>query len=463
MKAKQGLVAVALLGWAVISPPPFLWAEETTMSDLQKALEEKDRQIQALMKRVERLEQARPQIPDPRPQTEVVAQAQPPPPSPPAEASKTIGERIKSLEEVIKSVPLLSVVKDWQLGGHVATSYNYNFDNPNSRTNAFRVFDDGANQVTIHQAELWIEKPTTMESPIGFGLDFVIGRDAKKIHALGLGSPDDVFDLTQAYVTYNAPIGKGLYLKAGKFVTLHGAEVIRRPANFNISRSILFGFAIPFTHTGLVATYPFTDWLTVTAGVVNGWDNADDNNKDKSIHGMVTITLLKELMLAIGGTWGPEQADRNGPKRGLIDVVATYKPIPPLTLIVNYDYGVEDDVPFTNPLTNAVTVKDAQWHGVAAYAIYDLTDRFSVGIRGEFFIDEEGFRLGFTDPLTGNPARLDLWELTLTARYKLLEHLFASLEYRHDAARKDRLVFDNGNGTGEDSQDTIAFELIYQF
>lgn len=460
MKAKLMVIAVALLGWAVISPPPSLWAKETTVSDLKKALEEKDQELKALKERVERLERETGKELIASAGTQVVAQAQPSSSSPPAEPQKSTGERIKSLEELVKSIPLLSVIRDWELGGHVATSYNFNFNNPDSRINQFRVFDDRANQVTINQAELWIEKPTTVESPIGFGLDFVIGTDAQKIHAEGLGTEDDVFDLTQAYVTYKAPIGAGLDLKAGKFVTLHGAEVIRRPDNFNISRSILFGFAIPFTHTGLTAAYPFADWLTVELGIVNGWDNVVDNNKGKSLHGMATITPFEDFTLTIGGTWGPEQEDRERPKRGLIDVVAIYKPIPPLTLIVNYDYGVDEDAVL---IVSTGELKTARWQGVAAYAIYDLTDRLSVGIRGEYFIDERGFRLDFEDPTTGDPARLDLWELTLTARYKLLDHLFASLEYRHDQARKDRLVFDDGNGVGKKSQDTIAFDLVYQF
>jgi predicted porin len=258
-------------------------------------------------------------------------------------------------------------------------------------------------------------------------------------------------------VTYKAPIGKGLDLKAGKFVTLHGAEVIRRTGNFNVSRSLAFGFAIPFTHTGIMATYPVNDWLTVTAGIVNGWDNTDDNNNGKTIHGMATITPIKDLTLTLGGTWGAELNDRDGPKRGLLDLVATYKPIPPLTLTVNYNHGEQDEAFGPGSQT-------ARWHAIVGYATYDLTDKLSVGIRGEYFRDEEGFRLGFTDPVTGLPARLNVWEVTLTGRYKLFDHLFASVEFRHDQATNDRLVFDDGNGIrNADSQDTIAFELVYQF
>jgi hypothetical protein len=438
------MIARLLIGGAVL-------LAATMGASATWAQDAKEKEIRELRERLERLE------------TELGVKKDAPPASPaaPAEPPKSIGDRIKSLEEAIKSTPLFGVVKDWQFGGHVAVSYNYNFNDPTSQNNAFRVFDEKANHFDINQAELYVEKPTSAESPIGFGLDFVIGRDAKKIHSLGLGissgddpTKSDVFDLTQAYVTYKAPIGNGLDLKAGKFVTLHGAEVIRRPSNFNISRSIQFGNAIPFTHTGITATYAFTDWLTLTGGIVNGWDNSDDNNDGKSLHGMATITPLKDLTVILGGTWGAEQTNRTGPKRALLDFLVTYKPIPPLTLTVNYNHGQEDEA-------FGVGTPQATWHSVSGYAIYDVTDKFSVGVRGEYFEDENGFRLGF-DPNTGKP--FDVWEFTLTGRYKLMDHLFASVEYRHDQAKDSAKVFDDGAGKfNADSQDTIAFELVYQF
>ncbi len=442
------MIGRLLIGGAVLLAValgvPLSWAQDA-----------KEREIQELRQRLDRLEK----------ELGVKKEAPPPAPAAPAaEPPKSVGDRIKALEETIKSTPLFGVIKDWNFGGHLAVSYNYNFNDPESRNNRLRVFDDKANQFDINQAELWIDKPTTAESPIGFGLDFIIGRDAKKIHSLGLGissgddpTKSDVFDLTQAYVTYKAPIGNGLDLKAGKFVTLHGAEVIRRTGNFNISRSLAFGFAIPFTHTGIVGTYALTDWLSLTGGIVNGWDNTDDNNQSKSFHGMATITPIKDLTVTIGGTWGAELDNRESPKRGLLDLVAIYKPIPPLTLTFNYDYGEQDEA-------FGVGSQTAKWQAFVGYATYDLTDKFSVGVRGEYFIDQEGFRFGFTDPVTGLPARLNVWEATLTARYKLLDHLFASIEYRHDQATNDRLVFDDGGGVrNADSQDTIAFELVYQF
>ena len=57
--------------------------------------------------------------------------------------------------------------------------------------------------------------------------------------------------MQQAYVSLLT--GK-LQLDAGKFVTPLGAEVIESQDDWNYSRSILFGYAIPFYHAGMRAT-----------------------------------------------------------------------------------------------------------------------------------------------------------------------------------------------------------------
>jgi hypothetical protein len=346
-----------------------------------------------------------------------------------------------------------SFLRSVQWNGHVAVSYTYN--STARSANTFRVFDVEARRITFHQLEFWVEKPPTVESPLGFGLDVMFGSDAKKIHATGLGDADDPFDLTQAYVSYRAPLGRGLEFKIGKFVTLHGAEVIRRPGNFNISRSILFGYAIPFTHTGLLATYSFTDRLSLTLGIVNGWDNVTDNNTGKSLHGMILLVPRKDLTLTVSGTWGPEQTDVNDPKRGMIDVVATYKPISPLTLMVNVDYGAEADaIP-----DGAHGAKRARWYGAAGYIIYELTPRWSAGLRGEFFNDRDGFRLGWSDPRTNLPLGLNLREVTGTIRHKIADQLFIHFEYRRDFANHP--VFGPPH-VGKRSQGTFSVELVYQ-
>lgn len=453
--AVTGLAMSGALLLAVAIAAPAAWAEDV-----------KDREIRELRELVDRLGQRLNQLENQvGAKKEVAAAPAPGAPAAPGAASESLGDRIKNLEEALKGAPILATMKDWQFGGHVAVSYNYNFRDPQSQNNGLRLFDEKANQFDVNQAELYVEKPTSDASPAGFGFDVLLGRDAKKVHSTGLGETNQPFDLTQAYVLYKVPIGRGLDLKGGKFVTLHGAEVIRRTGNFNISRSMAFSYAIPFTHTGLMATYPFTDWLSTTVGIVNGWDNTDDNNRGKSFHGAATVTppFVKDLTLTLGGTWGAEtvsnlldpirNVNRNGPKRGLIDLIATYKPIAPLTLTLNYDYGRQEEAFFDNGDT-------AVWHAVAAYAVYDITDRLSVGVRGEYFRDQDGFRLPNATP----GKQLEVWGTTLTSRYKLFDHLFASVEYRHDQAMHNQQIFDKRDGTqNAKSQNTVQGELIYQF
>jgi hypothetical protein len=327
------------------------------------------------------------------------------------------------------------------ISGEVSIAYLTAID-ADSRTLFGRVFDNQAEQFTLHQAEIWFERASSTDSPFGFNIDVVAGDDAEKIHSLGLGESSDSFDLTQAYLSYQVPGVDGLTLKAGKFVTLHGAEVIRRSGNFHYSRALLFGYAIPFTHTGLMATYAASDVVTLTGGIVNGWDNVDDNNEDKTLHAMAGFAPSDTVSFSIGGTYGAEGASSSA-KRTLVDAIVTFKPADGLTIMFNYDWAEEEDAAFDG---------DANWDGLAGYISYDVSDVVSLGARAEYFNDDDGVRLG--------AGELELWEGTVTARFKLTDSLVASLELRHDESSDGELVFDDFR---EDTQDTVALELTGSF
>lgn len=382
----------------------------------------------------------------------------------------SVQDRLKAVEEAVAS-PALSFLKDITFSGYVQTTYNFNFEAPPSRTNQLRIFDDDANQFNINNIELAFSRQPTEKVPVGFGVVMNAGRDTRKTKALGLGAGDDnPFDLQQAYVTYVAPVGKGVTFKAGKFATLLGAEVIEAPANFNVSRSFLFGFAIPFTHVGALATYPLTEQVSATLGVVNGWDNVKDNNRGKAAIGQVSLAPVEGLTLLVNGIWGAEQTNMESPERWVVDVVATYVPpsLKALTLQANYDYGEEDRAVV---VTGTSVRRDAVWQGISLVGNYDLTEKLSFALRGEYFIDQDGARTAFagTDLPSGlpNQSRLNVYEVTATAKYKLWQGLFTRLEYRHDqsvTAGGGKLVFDgDAVASTRKRQDTIAIELVYMF
>jgi len=362
----------------------------------------------------------------------------------------------------LPTLELPSGLQGLQMSGYVDTSYVYNFNGPDagaSRTNRGRVFDVNSNSFTPQAAELVLEKPETDSMPIGFRTDLFFGDDAEVIHATGLGNATQPFDLQQAYITLKAPMGSGLDFKVGKFVTLLGAEVIESPANWNFSRSFLFGYAIPFTHTGALASYSFGDLGSATFGVVNGWDLADENNSFKTMLGQLTLTPIKSVTLSTNLITGAERPSDNRNDRTVLDLVATWQPLEKLTLMANYDYGHESSV--THGVAGTAGPDSANWQGLALYAKYDLTDKWALAGRWEFFNDMDNVRTAFTGPGGTTLDNLHFTEFTLTSQWKLYEHLLARLEFRQD--NSNERVFFRAGSAFRDYQDTISGELIYHF
>src|SRR5574337_236174 len=289
--------------------------------------------------------------------------------------------------------------------------------------NDLRVFDHKANSFGLDLAQIVFQKDPAIGN-VGFKLKFSAGETAKFIHSRGLGEATDSFDVTEAYISYNAAIGRGVRFDFGKFVTYHGAEVIEAIDNLNYSRSLLFNYAIPFTHTGLKISYAFTDALSASFHVVNGWDNSSDNNRAKTYGASVSYAPIEMVSLTVNGMIGPEQDQTSVPSAGsvssnqreLLDIVATIKPIKKLSLVINTDNGREQNI--------AAAGGPATWSGISGIVKYDFTDKYSLAVRGETFGDPEGFR-------TGRIQRIK--EVTVTPEIRLNGGLVVRPEYRHDS------------------------------
>jgi len=343
-----------------------------------------------------------------------------------------------SLAEEVKPVPnpLADIKSALGLSIYLQGGTTFNFRNPDPRENDLRVFDHKANSFTLDLAQLVFTKDAPLGG-VGYKLKLSAGETAKWIHSRGLGNTGDEFDLTEAYIDYLAPVGKGLKLRFGKFVTYFGAEVIEARDNPNYSRSLLFNYAIPFTHTGLMAGYTFSDQVTANLYLVNGWDNTDDNNSGKSVGLSLGYTPLEQLSMLFNVMYGPER-DSSSDNRFLFDWVGTIKPIKNLALILNADYASEK---------NGAVTKNAKWYGVAGTAKYDFDDRYSVSGRLEYFNDKDGVRTGTAQKL---------YEITLTPEIRLAKDLLIRPEYRHDWS--DQTSFKGGS---RKSQDTLALAVMY--
>src|ERR1051325_3154832 len=187
---------------------------------------------------------------------------------PGAAMAQTLQDRVGALEKKVEEQSKgVAGALGLDFHGLVAVDYMYVLNNPDSHQAQERVFDNDANSFTLNQANLWFGRQRENED-FGFAasLDFgktaeVVGGATRWSNSSSNTESNNSFELREAYLTYKVPVGDGITLKAGKFVTLHGAEVNKNynSLNYSGSNSILFGYAIPFTHTGIMASFPIGD------------------------------------------------------------------------------------------------------------------------------------------------------------------------------------------------------------
>ncbi len=382
------------------------------------------------------------------------------------------------------------------LSGYVDVSYNYNFNggtadrtfvdsryNANNKTGGPRVggrlFDVDSNDFSVNQVKLALEKSLPEENTwaAGFRIDLLFGEDAKYI-----AGNDDIVNLDkgsasllQAYVNFRIPVGNGLDVKFGKFVTLLGYEVIETPANINVTRSFNANYAIPAHHTGILFTYPLSDLVELTFGLVNGWNNEDSffldgSDFSKAFTGQVKVKNPGgNAVTAVSFIYSPEGEDaiRNASiATGFADsfnenanvfVVNWWGEWIPkfandrLLLAFELNYGfTSDNYGHTFLGQNDIKgfgVNTDQWYGAALYAKYQVSDVFSIASRVEYFKDVDGTAREFDayTPISVDDRKygvlregamyhtnVDLFSWTLTAGFDIWENMLLRLEYRLD-------------------------------
>jgi hypothetical protein len=431
--------------------------------------------------------------------------------APAAEPTGTVQDRLTALEAKTDA-PGLWKTLGFQLSGAAEASYTQNFNNPNTNVNSLRIFDTQANSFVPQVLQLMVERPATAGSAtdrIGFRGRVNFGAQSRFSRArtnYQPGTDNTELDVHELYAEYIAPIGNGLKIQVGKINTLIGLEVINSWENPNFSRSFTFGLAQAFTETGVRFTYPFASWATAAVGLVNGWDNIEDNNRGKTVTWNLALTPIEMFGISFYGGYGAEQSNGNAvfgnagtgvcvngttgcdptAKRLVVGSLITIKPTSSDTLIIEPYYGNESNAT-TNP---GQPSGNARWNALLAYYTHDFNDQtqphaFSLRVRGEIFEDAGGVRTcvggnnfngganacaggpgGFSttapafNTATGAGARQTLWEGTLTLQYKPAPSLLTRTEFRYD--KSDQNVFLRG-GQGINNQQTLSFSVVYLF
>ncbi len=349
--------------------------------------------------------------------------------------------------------------------GYLSLSYTHDTNNPEPHLNQFRVFDFNDDNPQLDAAQLVVQHPASEPHQFGFRLNLLGGSGVPEVTAsYGLFRDTHTgiahhFDIPEAFISYVVPVGKGLRLDAGKFVTHMGYEVIGGydGYNDNFSRSYLFGYGVPFTHTGLKASYSFNNRLSSAILITNGCDAVQNLNGTVTVGGQFTAATSRNTSLTFNFLQGAERPHNSRDQRSVMEITGTWKVVPRFSLGLDALYGHEDQA--------AIGGGEATWRGLSGYSKYKLTKALSLAFRGEVFDDIGGSRTGVQQLLQGFtltpeydlPAKFS----QLSAKFKRIDGQFAIRgEFRQDFS--DHPSFRKGADLTT-RQFTTAVNLIYLF
>jgi len=315
--------------------------------------------------------------------------------------------------------------------------------------------------------DIAIDKPMD-ESPwaSGYHVEFFVGPVAQQ---MGLNN-----DIRQAYVTMRTPVGNGIDWKVGIFDTIVGYESTSTYNNPNYSHS--YGYNMePTTHTGILANYKATDWLSMQAGIADESYGGVGAYNAASTAGLYhptfmwgpTLTAPDSFGWAKGATLsfativtGNNTADNGGGINGgyngagaqtFYAGVTLPTPIAALKFGAAFDYLAAHDV-------------SANEWDAALYGTYQFNDKLSLNLRGEYFtgkpLNTGGAYGSIGAPITANN---NAQEITATVQYALWANVLTRLEVRWDHSNSTGFGYVTPAGGSQENAFLLAAQAVYQF
>ena len=406
-----------------------------------------------------------------RAQTRRVAQDQTEPPPDPSRSSDDTVETKRhdgptkedetSDVDTPKPAPPPSAPKLTPLA-YIEALYAYNFARPSNGITNYRGFDNRHNSFTL--------------SNVAVGADWDVGGDVTGRLVLQVGHTPSTYYLVEptspgtpsgasnsdaqlwkylqeAYVGWKAPIGEGLKIDAGLFLSPIGIEALAVKDNWNWSRSNVY-FALPFYHTGVRATYPVTSKITASALVSNGWNSVVDNNEQKSISAHLTYNTLtstdaNELKLYVQLLYfgGVERStgSAEGPYwRHDFDLAGEWDISSRFAVAMQANAGWEP-----NRFSAGGSSFGTSWYAGAIYGRAKVLDWMYVAWRGDRFWENQASNaLGVASPLFWPSGVTWVSSSTFTVDTRPRGNISIRLEYRHDQADASMYFRSNVSGDG---------------
>jgi hypothetical protein len=338
----------------------------------------------------------------------------------------------------------------WQYGGFFDLGYSLDFNHPANDVFRSRGTVWHVDEVDLNMAGAYVKKAASEQSP--WGLEFLLqaGQDSQvfgfSATAPNLPGSKCLRHLGLADVSYRIPVGQGLTVQAGIFGSLIGYDSLYAKDNLSYTRPWGADFT-PYLMLGVNASYPFSQKLTGTFFVINGYWHLANANSVPSTGGQLAYKATPRVTVKETVLWGPHQSNTSLKYwRFLSDSIVERK-TDRLTVAFEYIYSGEDvpGSPRALMMTGQLPVRWA------------FNKRWSATVRPEFIWDRDG---------RWTAARQTVKAVTTTLEYRVPYRQTATilrLEHRYDDSRGSQGGFFRGADTLTPTQHLLIFAMIFTF
>jgi hypothetical protein len=339
---------------------------------------------------------------------------------------------------------------NWTVGGWGTTGINYNSDDPHDNSNGPISMTDRNGELNLYQLDLFVEKVLAKQQrwEVGGRFDFMFGTDSRYTQASGhwdtkiLGSNSYYnIALPQAYLEVFAPIGNGLSAKFGHFYSIIGYESVPSSPNFFASHTYSFKSS-PFTTTGALLNFALDEEWNLNFGAVTGPDNFD---RDLGAWSQMSGISWTNIEMGTSLSFSILQGDiyQYQPSNQVYYSAIFQQNLGKWHYVLQHDRGT---------LAHAVNDQTASWYSIVNYLTYQINEIWGVGMRGEWFRDQNGIRYG--------NGEAGYYDVTAGLNWKPKQWLLLRPEFRYDWSQSQIPPYDAGKRY---NQLVMGIDAVIQF
>ena len=335
--------------------------------------------------------------------------------------------------------------KPLTISGYAEAYYQYDDNNPlNNKRPGFVYSHNRNNEVSLNLAYIKAGYSTgKLRANVAFGVGSYTNANYS-------AEPDVLKNIYEGNMGFKISEKHDLWVDAGIFSSHLGFESAIGKDNWTLTRS-LFADNSPYFETGAKISYtsPNGKWF-LSGLVLNGWQRIQrvEGNVTPAFGHQLTYKPNAKLTLNSGSFIGNDKPDSSRQMRYFHNLYVVYQMNENIGITTGFDIGAEQKEKGSSNY-NA-------WYTPVLIVKYNLTDKFSLTARGEYYRDKAGVIIA-----AGTQNGFKVFGYSLNVDYAILPNLVWRTEIKSLSSKDDIFVKRNESFTKNSFSATTALAISF--